>query len=104
MHICKDYGDTLDFMGYTFLCAPDDFPPEDQVNIRTAIANIDGGVSAVAAKTANTEALELFERCQEILREALKAFDGNDAIAGQKKLLSAKEIFERAGKLRRNKK
>jgi hypothetical protein len=101
MALCTDYSSTRDCFSYIFLGAPN-FSGNKSFTLDSVFADIDGGVSAVASRTKNPEALTLLEECRSELRASLQLFKEGKDFDAQKRVQNAQKIFRQAGKLKKS--
>lgn len=102
MNTCTDYSSTLDCFSYIWGCAPD-FSINTNATLDSVFSDIDDGVAAIASRTQNPEALRLLEECRDELRTTLQLYKDGKDIEAQKLVFHAKQIFVKAGKLKKSK-
>ena len=74
--ICTSLAATLDFIGYVVLCAPDEFPTEDNLDLETAFVEMREGLAQFEQAGANHlvtgEAGDMLEKALGYYRSGLE--------------------------------
>ena len=87
--------EVLDLFAYVKVCAPDQFPDEDQTSFDQEWRRLFDAVQALHSKARKKDSKQFFSLCLQDLWEAKGQFaDGNDD-AGGDLLQSAEDFFER---------
>ena len=94
----KDLHGFKDFVGYVFLCAPDEFPytdwrdPDDQMNLDRAFAGLRYGLDLAASEKGENEVVM---RCRQLVDDALEYFHAGDHSAGRRALNEIRNLLKR---------
>ncbi len=95
MHVCQEYGDTLDFFSYLILFAPD-FPSEDDMTMDRALSNLKHGLDAVESKTTRVDSLQKLKMCREDVDQASCLYRSGNVLEAEKHLQAAREWFRKS--------
>jgi len=92
MLICRGIDETLEFLGYMIVCAPD-FPAEDQITMASAFNNVRHGVRTIATSTSNQPVLEKLLSAGDYLNKSETLFLDGDETEGLRVLQLAYHVL-----------
>jgi hypothetical protein len=94
----KDLHGFKDFVGYVFLCAPDEFPykdwreAEEQMTLDRAFAGLRYGLDVTASEKGETEVVTM---CRELVDEAYANFNTGQDSEGRRKLNEVRGLLKK---------
>ncbi len=86
-----------DFVGYVFLCAPDEFPcddwrkPDEKMNLQRAFIGLRYGLDLAASEKGENEVVM---RCRQLVDDALAHFHAGDGSAGRRALNEIRDLLK----------
>lgn len=87
-----------DFVGYVFLCAPDEFPaddwlePEQQMTCERAFLGLRYGLGLAVAEQGESD---LLKQCHELVEDAAVKFSSGDNSGGRAALDEVRSLLKR---------